>query len=87
METEKKYETADEIIDAEKKPEYTAEELEKLNTWIIEKKQIPTKPEIMSILKLSRYRYTDVIKKGDNRTSQKIKVTSVYRYRYTTFRK
>ncbi len=34
---EKKYETADEIIDAEKKPEYTTEELEKLNTWIIEK--------------------------------------------------
>ena len=63
LDAEKKYETADEIIDAEKKPEYTAEELEKLNAWIVEKKQIPTKPEIMSILKLSRYRYTDVIKK------------------------
>ena len=50
------------VLDAEKKSEYTAEELEKLNAWIVEKKQIPTTIDVMSILKLSRYRYTiDVI--------------------------
>ena len=71
METEKKHETADEIIDAEKKPEYTTEELEKLNAWIIEKKQIPTKPEIMSILKLSRY---EVNKRGTTTLRKKLKL-------------
>ncbi len=72
LDTEKKYETADEIIEAEKKPEYTTEELEKLNTWIIEKKQIPTKPEIMSILKLSRY---EVNKRGMTELRKKLKLT------------
>ena len=71
MDAEKKYETADEIIDAEKKPEYTADELEKLNAWIIEKKQIPTKPEIMSILKLSRY---EVNKRGTTELRKKLKL-------------
>ena len=71
LDAEKKYETADEIIDAEKKPEYTAEELEKLNAWIVEKKQIPTKPEIMSILKLSRY---EVNKRGTTELRKKLKL-------------
>jgi hypothetical protein len=70
LETEKKHENSNEL-DAEKKPEYTAEELEKLNAWIIEKKQIPTKPEIMSILKLSRY---EVNKRGTTTLRKKLKL-------------
>ena len=70
LETEKKHENSNEL-DAEKKPEYTTEELEKLNAWIIEKKQIPTKPEIMSILKLSRY---EVNKRGTTTLRKKLKL-------------